>query len=107
MDTLQCAIVLAKLDTFDQEIVQRQAVVGAVARRYHELLTNQEEPRAKTPSRQETPNLPIPPGVRIEVAFPRAPPRHPIASSRGLIYTKMTGQGGSVPRPRRPNPQSG
>jgi dTDP-4-amino-4,6-dideoxygalactose transaminase len=34
MDTLQCAIVLAKLDRFDQEIAQRQAV----ARRYHELL---------------------------------------------------------------------
>jgi len=34
MDTLQCAIVLAKLDRFDQETAQRQAV----ARRYHELL---------------------------------------------------------------------
>lgn len=34
MDTLQCAIVLAKLDHFDQEIEQRQAV----ARRYHALL---------------------------------------------------------------------
>ena len=34
MDTLQCAIVLAKLDRFDQEIAQRQAV----ARRYHDLL---------------------------------------------------------------------
>jgi UDP-2-acetamido-2-deoxy-ribo-hexuluronate aminotransferase len=34
MDTLQCAIVLAKLDRFDHEIAQRQAV----ARRYHELL---------------------------------------------------------------------
>ena len=33
MDTLQCAIVLAKLDTFDEEIAQRQAV----ARRYHDL----------------------------------------------------------------------
>ena len=32
--TLQGAIVLAKLDRFDQEIAQRQAV----ARRYHELL---------------------------------------------------------------------
>ncbi len=38
MDTLQCAIVLAKLDRFDQEIAQRQAV----ARRYHELLTTDE-----------------------------------------------------------------
>ena len=34
MDTLQCAILLAKLDRFDQEIAQRQAV----ARRYHALL---------------------------------------------------------------------
>jgi UDP-2-acetamido-2-deoxy-ribo-hexuluronate aminotransferase len=34
MDTLQCAIALAKLDRFDREIAQRQAV----ARRYHELL---------------------------------------------------------------------
>jgi UDP-2-acetamido-2-deoxy-ribo-hexuluronate aminotransferase len=32
--TLQCAIVLAKLDRFDQEIAQRQTV----ARRYHDLL---------------------------------------------------------------------
>ena len=51
MDTLQCAIVLAKLDRFDQEIAQRQAV----ARRYHDLLAHQEEPRAKTPSRQADP----------------------------------------------------
>jgi len=36
MDTLQCAIVLAKLDHFDQEIGQRQAV----ARRYHALLSD-------------------------------------------------------------------
>ena len=37
MDTLQCAIVLAKLDRFEQEIAQRQAV----ARRYHEQLAAQ------------------------------------------------------------------
>lgn len=48
MDTLQAAIVLAKLVRFDQEIAQRQAI----ARRYHELLTGEEETRAKTPSRQ-------------------------------------------------------
>ena len=47
MDTLQCAIVLAKLDRFDQEIAQRQAV----ARRYHDLLTAEDDTRAKTPSR--------------------------------------------------------
>ena len=53
MDTLQCAIVLAKLDRFDHEIAQRQAV----ARRYHDLLAHQEESRAKTPSRQaDTPS---------------------------------------------------
>lgn len=34
MDTLQCAVVLAKLDRFDQEIVQRQQAAG----RYHELI---------------------------------------------------------------------
>ena len=34
MDTLQAAVVLAKIDRFDQEIADRQAV----ARRYHELL---------------------------------------------------------------------
>jgi UDP-2-acetamido-2-deoxy-ribo-hexuluronate aminotransferase len=38
MDTLQCAIVLAKLDHFDQEIAQRQTV----ARGYHELLATEE-----------------------------------------------------------------
>ena len=38
MDTLQCAIVLAKLDTFDEEIAQRQTV----ARRYHDLLATDE-----------------------------------------------------------------
>ena len=41
MDTLQCAIVLAKLDRFDQEIAQRQAV----ARRYHALLADREIPK--------------------------------------------------------------
>jgi UDP-2-acetamido-2-deoxy-ribo-hexuluronate aminotransferase len=49
MNTLQCAIVLAKLDRFDHEVAQRQAV----ARCYHDLLAQQEEFRAKTPSRQE------------------------------------------------------
>ena len=49
MNTLQCAIVLAKLDRFDHELAQRQTV----ARRYHDLLAQQEESRAKTPSRQE------------------------------------------------------
>jgi len=49
MDTLQCAIVLAKLDCFDHEIAQRQVV----ARRYHDLLANQEETRAKAQSRKE------------------------------------------------------
>jgi UDP-2-acetamido-2-deoxy-ribo-hexuluronate aminotransferase len=38
MDTLQCAVVLAKLERFDEEIAQRQAV----ARRYHELLGSAE-----------------------------------------------------------------
>jgi UDP-2-acetamido-2-deoxy-ribo-hexuluronate aminotransferase len=38
MDTLQCAVVLAKLDRFDQEIAQRQAV----ARRYQQLLATDE-----------------------------------------------------------------
>ncbi len=33
MVTLQCAVVLAKLDRFDREIAQRQAV----ARRYHDV----------------------------------------------------------------------
>ena len=37
MDTLQCAIVLAKLDRFDEDIAQRQTV----ARRYHELLATE------------------------------------------------------------------
>ena len=41
MDTLQCAIVLAKLDRFDHEIAQRQAV----ARRYHDRLANQTSAR--------------------------------------------------------------
>lgn len=36
MDSLQCAVVLANLARFDQDIAQRQAV----ARRYHELLGN-------------------------------------------------------------------
>jgi UDP-2-acetamido-2-deoxy-ribo-hexuluronate aminotransferase len=34
MDTIQCAVVLAKLDRFDEEIAQRQALL----RRYHDLL---------------------------------------------------------------------
>ena len=37
MDTLQCAIILAKFDHFDQEIAQRQAV----SRRYHDLLATE------------------------------------------------------------------
>jgi len=47
MDTLQCAIVLAKLDRFDQEIAQRQAV----ARRYHELFATEEH--GSTPNRKQ------------------------------------------------------
>ena len=35
MDTIQCAVVLAKLERFDWEIAQRQRI----AQRYHELLT--------------------------------------------------------------------
>jgi len=37
MDTIQCAVVLAKLERFDWEVEQRQAV----ARRYHELLASE------------------------------------------------------------------
>jgi dTDP-4-amino-4,6-dideoxygalactose transaminase len=54
MDTLQCAIVLAKLDRFDQEIAQRQAV----ARRYHELLATDTHgstrPFMRWPARRST-----------------------------------------------------
>ena len=45
MDSLQCAVVLAKLDRFEHEIAQRQAV----ARRYHELLSASSR-QAKTPT---------------------------------------------------------
>lgn len=38
MDTLQCAVVLAKLDRFEQEIARRQVI----ARRYHDLLATEE-----------------------------------------------------------------
>ncbi len=36
MDSLQCAVVLANLERFDQDIAQRQAI----ARRYHQLLAD-------------------------------------------------------------------
>ncbi|MEY6433827.1 DegT/DnrJ/EryC1/StrS family aminotransferase [Thioalkalicoccus limnaeus] len=44
MDSLQCAVVLAKLDRFDEEIAQRQAV----ARRYQDLLATEELGRTRT-----------------------------------------------------------
>ncbi|WP_276569064.1 DegT/DnrJ/EryC1/StrS family aminotransferase [Thiocapsa imhoffii] len=44
MDTLQCAVVLAKLDRFDQEIAQRQAI----ARRYEELFATDTHGYKKT-----------------------------------------------------------
>lgn len=39
MDTLQCAVVLAKLDRFDWEIAQRQRI----GQRYHDLIANGSE----------------------------------------------------------------
>jgi UDP-2-acetamido-2-deoxy-ribo-hexuluronate aminotransferase len=50
MDTLQCAIVLAKLDRFDHEIAQRQAV----ARRYHELLATDTHGSTRIKENQES-----------------------------------------------------
>ncbi len=44
MDTLQCAVILAKLDRFDQDIARRQAV----ARRYRESLSLATEAHGKT-----------------------------------------------------------
>ncbi|WP_369668664.1 DegT/DnrJ/EryC1/StrS family aminotransferase, partial [Thioalkalicoccus limnaeus] len=44
MDSLQCAVVLAKLNRFDEEIAQRQAV----ARRYQDLLATEELGRTRT-----------------------------------------------------------
>lgn len=49
MDTLQCAVVLAKLDRFDGEIAQRQAV----ARRYQELLATDEHGLTRIKENQE------------------------------------------------------
>jgi UDP-2-acetamido-2-deoxy-ribo-hexuluronate aminotransferase len=49
MDTLQCAVVLAKLDRFEWEIAQRQAV----ARRYHELFATDEHGFTQIQENQE------------------------------------------------------
>jgi UDP-2-acetamido-2-deoxy-ribo-hexuluronate aminotransferase len=49
MDTLQCAVVLAKLDRFDREIAQRQAV----ARRYQQLLATDDHGRTRIKENQE------------------------------------------------------
>lgn len=57
MDTLQAAILLAKLPRFEHEIAQRQAV----ARRYHELLS------ASAPSREPFRVLPWPKPDRTSV----------------------------------------
>ena len=56
MDTLQSAIVLAKLDRFDQEIAQRQAV----ARRYHELLATEEHGKYGKHGQNETTTPSVP-----------------------------------------------
>jgi UDP-2-acetamido-2-deoxy-ribo-hexuluronate aminotransferase len=61
MDTLQCAVVLAKLDRFDREITQRQAV----ARRYHALLAP--EARGQTPTENAFSVLPWPRDDRTSV----------------------------------------
>jgi dTDP-4-amino-4,6-dideoxygalactose transaminase len=57
MDSLQCAVVLANLDRFDQDIAQRQAV----AQRYHELI------QQKTDSGQGVQLLPWPAHDRTSV----------------------------------------
>jgi UDP-2-acetamido-2-deoxy-ribo-hexuluronate aminotransferase len=57
MDSLQCAVVLANLDRFDQDIIQRQAA----AHRYHELI------QQKTDSGQGVQVLPWPARDRTSV----------------------------------------
>ncbi len=52
MDSLQCAVVLANLGRFDQDIVQRQAV----ARRYHHGLADEEGARVNTAHSRQAPN---------------------------------------------------
>jgi UDP-2-acetamido-2-deoxy-ribo-hexuluronate aminotransferase len=64
MDTLQCAVVLAKLDRFQHEVVQRQAV----AWRYHELLSaRQQRVATATPVTQQIRLLPWPAEERTSV----------------------------------------
>ena len=64
MDTLQCAVVLAKLDRFAHEVAQRQAV----ARRYHELISvNQPLTATPTPATQPIQLLPWPADDRTSV----------------------------------------
>lgn len=52
MDTLQCSIVLAKLERFDWEIAQRQRI----GQRYHDLITNG-SPQASGPRDDEAGSL--------------------------------------------------
>jgi len=49
MDSLQCAVVLTKLERFDREIAQRQAV----ARRYHELFATEAHGPTRAEEREE------------------------------------------------------
>ena len=64
MDTLQCAIVLAKLDRFDQEIAQRQAV----ARRYHALLAT--DTHGSTPIIEAQENIRVHPCKSVAKPLP-------------------------------------
>jgi UDP-2-acetamido-2-deoxy-ribo-hexuluronate aminotransferase len=59
MDTLQCAVVLAKLDRFDQEIVQRQQAAG----RYQELFAT--ETHGRTRKEEQSENVRVLPCVSV------------------------------------------
>ena len=64
MDTLQCAVVLAKLERFEHEIAQRQAV----ARRYHDLLSaSSDQTTTPTAAAQTIRLLPWPSDERTSV----------------------------------------
>ncbi|MBK5941396.1 aminotransferase DegT [Halochromatium roseum] len=49
MDSLQCAVVLANLERFEQDIAQRQAV----ARRYHALIERKTEAKTRVETQEE------------------------------------------------------
>jgi UDP-2-acetamido-2-deoxy-ribo-hexuluronate aminotransferase len=99
MDTLQCAVVLAKLDRFDREISQRQAV----ARRYQQLLATDDHGWTRIKENQE--KIRVHPCKSMENLFHGPRPTAPVSSPSTPSWSrtaKHCSPSSPTPASRRP-----